>query len=279
MTIAQAAHRCGVSRAAIEYRVRHEQIQSCVVTAATTSGLRPLRLCLLSDSTQVEAVRIYDAPAAPRGWEWITTAVYAARAGVSDQAVRDWVANGRIPNSSVAWARSGLKRKPTRVFMVESVQGAETSSAPAAPDQKSPPRRRQELQQRPKFLAVGSVAERATTGVLDDAGLEDDERPRLRSECPEGPCPFVGCRYHLGSDERQHPLAGRVPYIQERWEEIEEPCTLKFVEAHPGGATLEEVGIALGVTRERIRQLETRALASLQARVAELGVSVEVLHS
>ena len=35
--------------------------------------------------------------------------------------------------------------------------------------------------------------------------------------------------------------------------------------------TLEEVGVELGVTRERVRQLESRALRELQAAAPELA--------
>lgn len=44
-----------------------------------------------------------------------------------------------------------------------------------------------------------------------------------------------------------------------------------FVDAHPDGATLEEIGETLGRTRERVRQLETAALRKLLARLTLLG--------
>ena len=37
-----------------------------------------------------------------------------------------------------------------------------------------------------------------------------------------------------------------------------------FVAAHPDGGTLEQVASLWGVTRERVRQLEARAVAKLQ---------------
>jgi RNA polymerase primary sigma factor len=39
--------------------------------------------------------------------------------------------------------------------------------------------------------------------------------------------------------------------------------------------TLEEVGAEMGVTRERVRQLETRALRELRARAPELGLFID----
>lgn len=49
-------------------------------------------------------------------------------------------------------------------------------------------------------------------------------------------------------------------------------CQL-FVGAFPDGMSLEEIGDAMGVTRERIRQIETRALPKLGKRLALAGVS------
>ena len=39
--------------------------------------------------------------------------------------------------------------------------------------------------------------------------------------------------------------------------------------------TLEEVGAEIGVTRERVRQLEARALRELRARAPELGLFID----
>jgi hypothetical protein len=96
------------------------------------------------------------------------------------------------------------------------------------------------------------------------------DHPRTRGECAEGPrpCPLVGCRYHLYlevSDDNGSMKINRpdVPV----WE-MERSCALD--EAERGGMTLEEVSEALGVTRERIRQLEERALRRLQELILAL---------
>lgn len=44
----------------------------------------------------------------------------------------------------------------------------------------------------------------------------------------------------------------------------DDPWAQAFVRAHPDGGSLEEVGKAIGVTRERVRQLEESALMKLR---------------
>lgn len=94
------------------------------------------------------------------------------------------------------------------------------------------------------------------------------ERPRTRGDCfrVPRPCPFVSCRHHLYLEVL--PRTGRLQLAfpnREPWE-LEESCSLDV--ADRGDATLERVGEAIGVTRERVRQLEHQALGRL-ARVAE----------
>lgn len=88
-------------------------------------------------------------------------------------------------------------------------------------------------------------------------------RPRTRGECPPiGPCPWVSCQHHLYLDvnERTGSIKINFPRL-ESWQ-LREPCALRIAE-RGDGATLEEIADAMNLTRERARQLETRALASL----------------
>ncbi len=84
-------------------------------------------------------------------------------------------------------------------------------------------------------------------------------RPLTRGDCEAGerPCPFLSCRYHLYLDVTD---AGsiRLNHPDLELHELTETCALDVADRQ--GATLEEVGSLMNVTRERIRQLETQAL-------------------
>jgi hypothetical protein len=95
---------------------------------------------------------------------------------------------------------------------------------------------------------------------------EDDYwKPRTRSECVEGmrPCPFVSCKHHLFIDVSARTGAIKLNFPDlEAWE-MTESCALDV--ADRGGTTLEDVGAIMNLTRERIRQVEVKALAKLEA--------------
>jgi len=107
--------------------------------------------------------------------------------------------------------------------------------------------------------------------------VEGIERPVVWEDCEGGdrPCPFVSCKYHLYLDvsEQSGGIKLNFPDI-EVWE-MNETCVLDVAER--GGATLEEVGVMMNLTRERIRQLEVNGLAKLHAlrEVTELRDHVE----
>lgn len=52
------------------------------------------------------------------------------------------------------------------------------------------------------------------------------------------------------------------PWVELDWEDHEEAQAL--VRENPGGMTLEDIGKAMGITRERVRQIESQALEKLQ---------------
>ncbi len=93
----------------------------------------------------------------------------------------------------------------------------------------------------------------------------DYEKPKTRAECVEGmrPCPFVSCQHHLFLDVSARTGAIKLNFPDLEVWEMNESCALDV--ADRGGTTLEDVGAIMNLTRERIRQVEVKALAKLQA--------------
>jgi hypothetical protein len=93
----------------------------------------------------------------------------------------------------------------------------------------------------------------------------DYEKPRRREECVDGPrpCPFVSCKYHLYIDVSPRTGAIKLNFPDLEVWEMNESCALDV--ADRGGTTLEDVGAIMNLTRERIRQVEVKALAKLEA--------------
>jgi len=95
--------------------------------------------------------------------------------------------------------------------------------------------------------------------------VEDIARPKLREDCGQGerPCPFVSCKHHLYLDVSARTGAIKLNFPDLEVWEMTETCALDV--ADRGGTTLEEVGAIMNLTRERIRQVEVKGLAKLEA--------------
>jgi sigma-70-like protein len=93
----------------------------------------------------------------------------------------------------------------------------------------------------------------------------DVERPVTRADCANGerPCPFVSCQHHLYLDVSARTGAIKLNFPDLEVWEMTETCALDV--ADRGGTTLEEVGAIMNLTRERIRQVEVKGLAKLEA--------------
>jgi hypothetical protein len=90
-------------------------------------------------------------------------------------------------------------------------------------------------------------------------------KPRTRTECVDGPrpCPFISCKHHLYIDVSPRTGAIKLNFPDLEVWELSESCALDV--ADRGGTTLEDVGAIMNLTRERIRQVEVKALAKLEA--------------
>jgi hypothetical protein len=93
----------------------------------------------------------------------------------------------------------------------------------------------------------------------------DYYKPRTRAECVDGPrpCPYVSCQHHLFLDVSARTGAIKLNFPDLDVWEMNETCALDV--ADRGGTTLEDVGAIMNLTRERIRQVEVKALAKLEA--------------
>jgi len=110
-----------------------------------------------------------------------------------------------------------------------------------------------------------------------DAGVRADEaqepKPRTREECKDGyrPCPYVSCKHHMFLDVNPNTGAITLNWPLMEPDQMSESCSLDL--ADRGGMTLEEIGFVMNLTRERVRQIEVRALASkLRAPAVEFGL-------
>jgi hypothetical protein len=127
-------------------------------------------------------------------------------------------------------------------------------------------RSRRKRDVRARTISVKRMTKRELElGRLLYPDVEDVQKPRTRAECLEGerPCPFVSCKHHLYLDVSARTGAIKLNFPDLEVWEMTETCALDV--ADRGGTTLEEVGAIMNLTRERIRQVEVKGLAKLQA--------------
>ncbi len=92
----------------------------------------------------------------------------------------------------------------------------------------------------------------------------DASRPKTRADCGQGPrpCPYVSCKFNLYVDVNPRTGSVKMNFPDKELWELADTCALDV--ADRGGITLEEVGVIMNLTRERVRQLETRGLTKLR---------------
>jgi Sigma-70, region 4 len=139
------------------------------------------------------------------------------------------------------------------------------------PDEEKAVTREQRRSRRKRDVRARTISVKRMTkrelelGRLLYPDVEDVVKPRMRAECGEGerPCPFVSCKHHLYLDVSARTGAIKLNFPDLEVWEMTETCALDV--ADRGGTTLEEVGAIMNLTRERIRQVEVKGLAKLQA--------------
>ncbi|MGI6393226.1 MAG: sigma factor-like helix-turn-helix DNA-binding protein [bacterium] len=98
------------------------------------------------------------------------------------------------------------------------------------------------------------------------------QKPKNRSECLKlkRPCLFVSCKYHLFLDVNPDTKSIKFNFPGKEVWELKETCALDV--ADKGGVTLEEVGAIMNLTRERIRQVEMKALQKLRQNSVKYNI-------
>ena len=125
------------------------------------------------------------------------------------------------------------------------------------------------LSNSPRTESAKRLSIRALIKALGSDGLEIEERrPLCRGECEHvpRPCPWIGCRHHMGITEYR-PENGMIRIATDDPTTMDpaESCSLDLAER--GGMTLQQVGDALGVTRERARQIQFAAERKIRRSV------------
>jgi hypothetical protein len=82
--------------------------------------------------------------------------------------------------------------------------------------------------------------------------------PLTRAECPtQRPCMYLSCRHHMGNDQGEKGVQ-----VMDLPLDTVPTCSLDIADG--GAKTLEEVAVLMGVTREYVRQIETKALRQIR---------------
>jgi hypothetical protein len=132
---------------------------------------------------------------------------------------------------------------------------------------------------RARTIAPGHMSREERRVADTDYYPADVERPMTRHDCMSmpRPCPFVSCEHHLYLDVNEDSGAIKLNFPHLEVWEMAETCSLDV--ADRGGITLEEVGEIINVTRERVRQLETRALVKIRKHSPHLAAAPDDIQA
>jgi len=156
--------------------------------------------------------------------------------------------------------------------MSEAKRSEQTGEVPeaVAPEAEDPRRGRRRSKTMSRKEIARDLRRQRALGVVDPEIQQiiaevEATRPRSRAECAGTmrPCMFVSCKHHLYLDVNPETGSIKLNFPDKEIWELDETCALDV--ADRGGITLEEVGTIMNLTRERIRQVETRGLLKLRA--------------
>jgi len=134
----------------------------------------------------------------------------------------------------------------------------------------------------------------AALELVQPASTDDAARPHTRADCQRvpRPCPHVSCRFHLvdievradqlisigdrhlAPDASETEIETFVDDVMEDISKLPESCSLDAIARH-GSMTLQLIAERMRVTRERIRQVESKALRAFDKRMRWLGRGVQ----
>jgi len=158
----------------------------------------------------------------------------------------------------------------------------EAAAAPPPPEPLPPPKtpRARDIQggaskrrhpTRPKTITGSRILKRQLKrGRAEYPETDCCWKPRTRADCMDGPrpCPFVSCKYHLYLEAGRGRGSIKLLFPDiEPWE-LGETCLLDVAEL--GGVTMEATAVMLNLTKERVRQIQQKALAKLEAQPGAL---------
>lgn len=164
----------------------------------------------------------------------------------------------------------------------QAIQRADAGSAPAVPTcnrhraDGAPTRdairsaRKREVRARSIDVSRMTKRERDLAALMEASAEEfapiaNIQRPKTRGDCVGAarPCPYVACKWHLFLDVSPRTGSIKLNYPDLEPDQLARSCALDV--ADEGGTTLERVGEIANITRERVRQVENKAVAHLKA--------------
>jgi len=116
---------------------------------------------------------------------------------------------------------------------------------------------------------IGKRQRLADAALFPAAEHASYERPVTRRDCLAGgvnearPCPWASCKHHLALDVTESNGNYKLAFPDVDIADLAHTCSQDVADA--GGATLEEIGAMMNLTRERVRQIEVRGLALIEA--------------